>query len=205
MKSAAFTTSRRALIAGFVGLLSAIALTGAPNAVAAGGCPGALTTPFLPWADIDQYWLASGGTFEAKSTWSLAGGAAIASGNETFYVGSKTDSHSLSIPAGGSATTPSTCITFLSPVMRFFATGGNATSPLKVEAIVSTASGTTQTEIASVGASTTWKPTPQILVLANLAALASPDGTTSVKFRFSNPGTAAWKIDDVYVDPWRLK
>ena len=70
---------------------------------------------------------------------------------------------------------------------------------------MSTAFGTTQIQIASVVASTTWALTPPILVLANLAALASPDGTTSVKFRFSNPGTAAWKIDDVYVDPWKLK
>jgi hypothetical protein len=46
---------------------------------------------------------------------------------------------------------------------------------------------------------------PQIFLLANFLALANPDGTTSVKFRFSNPGSAAWKIDDVYVDPWKLK
>ena len=205
MVPAAITTSRRALIAGVIGLLSVIALSGAPSAVAAGGCPGTLTTPFLPWADSDQYWLASGGSFEGKSTWSLAGGAAIASGNETFYVGNQNDSHSLSIPVGGSATTPSICVTLLSPVMRFFATGGNSTSPLKVEVIATTASGTTQQQIASIAASATWAPTPKIFLLANLLALANPDGTTSVKFRFSNPGTSAWKIDDVYVDPWKLR
>ena len=46
---------------------------------------------------------------------------------------------------------------------------------------------------------------PQLDFLAGLGAVMNPDGTTSVKFRFSNPGTAAWKIDDVYVDPWKLK
>jgi hypothetical protein len=202
---AAITTSRRALALGVVGILSALALSATPSAIAAGGCPGSLKTPFLSWADSNQYWLAPEGNFQGKSTWALTGGAAIANGNETFYVGNKNDSYSLSIPAGGSATTPSVCITALSPLMRFFATGGNPTSPLKVEVIATTPVGTMQRTIASVGASANWAPTPQIYFLAGLAALANPDGTMSVKFRFSNPGTAAWKIDDVYVDPWKLK
>ncbi len=205
MATAAFTTPRRALALGVIALLSAIALSSAPGAIAAGGCPGSLTTPFLPWADSNQYWLAPGGTFETKSTWALAGGSAIGSGNETSYVNGKSDTHSLSIPAGGSATTPSICVTPQSPLMRFFAKGGNSTSALKVEVIAPTVFGTVQIKVGSVAASSTWAPSAQIYFLTNLVALLSPDGTTSVKFRFSNPGTAAWQIDDVYVDPWKFK
>lgn len=189
---------RCGLMASVLALLSAFAFGATQNAVAAGGCPGPLTTPFLPWGDSDQYWLAPNGDFEGKSAWTLTGGATIATGNETFSVHKKKDSHSLSIPPGGSAVTPEICVTLSSPQMRFFATGGNSTSPLKVDVIATTPYGTVQGKTASVAASPVWAPTPQI-------ALASPDGTTSVQFRFSNPGTAAWTIDDVYVDPWKLK
>ena len=206
MATAAFTTPRRVLAVGVIALLSALAaLSSAPGAVAAGGCPGSLTTPFLPWGDANQYWLAPGGNFESNSTWALSGGSTVGSGNETFYVNSKNDTHSLSIPAGGSATTPSVCVTLVSPLMRFVAKGGNSTSPLNVEVIATTLSGITQVKIESIAAHSTWALTPQIYLLANLLALANPDGTTSVKFRFSSPGTATWQIDDVYVDPWKFK
>jgi hypothetical protein len=36
-----------------------------------------------------------------------------------------------------------------------------------------------------------------------LATLSAPLGSNSVQFTFSpTDGTGAWRIDDVYVDPW---
>jgi hypothetical protein len=205
--TAAIITSRRALALFLMGLVATLALlSSTPNAIAAGGCPGSLTTPFLPWADSNHYWLAPGGSFEdSHSSWALTGGAAVGSGSETFFVGNTGDKHSLSIPAGGSATTPPICVTVVSPLMRFFAKGGNSASPLKVEVLATTPLGTAQLKVASIPASATWAPTSQVYFLSNILALVGPGGTTSVKFRFSNPGTAAWQIDDVYVDPWKFR
>jgi hypothetical protein len=48
-------------------------------------------------------------------------------------------------------------------------------------------------------------PTPQQLMLANVTGLTSLDGfTSSVQLRFKALGTATWKVDDVYVDPWKI-
>jgi hypothetical protein len=51
----------------------------------------------------------------------------------------------------------------------------------------------------------TWQPTlPQVL-LANATGILSLDGLTSnVQLRLTALGTASWKVDDVYVDPWKI-
>jgi hypothetical protein len=50
-----------------------------------------------------------------------------------------------------------------------------------------------------------WQPTLPVVFLANL--LSPPlltDGTTNVAFRFTPLGAlSGWRIDDVYVDPFK--
>jgi hypothetical protein len=206
MTPAAIITSRRvlALCVGLLGVLAAFG--GTQSAVAAAGCPGALTTPFSGFGDTNQYMLAPGGSFEGSlSGWTLSGGSKITTGNESFQVTAKKDSHALTIPAGGSATTPPICLTVTSPLIRFFASGGNGSSPLNVEVLGSTFLGSYQLKLAQLAASPSWAPTPQVYLFSNLAALASSSGTVNVQLRFSNPGTTSWQIDDVYIDPWKLK
>jgi len=53
----------------------------------------------------------------AGADWSMTGGAAIANGNEFYYVGGSEDSRSLSLPAGASATSPAICV---GPTIRSF-------------------------------------------------------------------------------------
>ena len=57
----------------------------------------------------------------APADWSLQGGAQIVSGNSPFYSNSATDTHSVSIPKGASATTGTMCIGKEHPTLRFFA------------------------------------------------------------------------------------
>ena len=48
-----------------------------------------------------------------------------------------------------------------------------------------------------------WRPTPAFLLLANLTALPIVnDSTASIRLRFT-PHGGDWRIDDVYVDPWK--
>ena len=84
-------------------------------------CPGTSSTVFAPWGDQDQYTPAPGGNFESMSGWTLTGGAAQVVGNESFYVNAKTDTHSLSLPTGATATTPSICVNVYDPTIRLFA------------------------------------------------------------------------------------
>lgn len=183
-----------------------VSVANAKAASASASCPGVAEHPFLPWLDPAAYVLAPGGDFEGKTTtWKLAQGAKPVSGNEPFKVHRSTDSRSLAIPAGGSATSPPICVGLGDPTLRLFAVGGNPTSPLKVEVVYKTLLGTQTQLVTFVPASASWGPTPQAVFLANVTGLTSLDGlTTSVQFRFTALGTAGWTIDDVYVDPWKV-
>jgi hypothetical protein len=203
--TAATTRQLLALLAA-IGALTAISLSPATAGAntSALNCPGSTQQPFKPWLDPASYILAPGGDFEAASAWTLTGGAKIVSGNEPYRVHSASDSHSLSIPAGGSATSPPICVGLAYPTLRLFATGGSLLSPLKVEVIYKTALGTTTQPVLLLPTMPSWAPTLPMLFLANATGMTSLDGlTSSVQFRFTAVGNAGWMIDDVYVDPWR--
>ena len=163
-----------------------------------------LSQPFLPWADVAQYTLTPDGSFEAgAASWSL-NGAAVADGNESFYVTSASDSHSLSIASGGSATSGVMCVGVEHPTLRFFArrVGGTFLSTLRVNVLYENALGLVESlPIGVVTGGSNWSVTPVYAVVANLLPLV-PGERTPVAFKFTPQGGASWVIDDVYVDPW---
>ncbi len=126
---------------------------------------------------------------------------------EPFHVTSPTDSRSLSIPAGASATTPTFCIGVEHPTVRLFAvSSGSLLSALRVEVIYHDLLG--QRRVAALPpltASPTWQPTVPLALLANITSLnVAADNTTQISLRFSaSPSSGNWKIDDVYVDPFK--
>src|SRR5581483_7321191 len=75
---------------------------------------------FAQWGDRSNYVPVPGGSFETGAAgWTLTGGAKVVGGNEPFYLGGSTDSHSLLLPPGSSALTPGVCLTLLTPTLRF--------------------------------------------------------------------------------------
>jgi hypothetical protein len=200
--SNSFVRRVRALVVlGLVGGTIAMAFGAAPASAGLGvACPSPTTTPFAAWSDYANYAFVPDGGFEAgASGWSLGGGARVIAGNESFYVHSKTDKTSLSLPAGASATSPGMCISLLSSKMRFVARG-DAGSKVKVQIIyrglLSSVLGILDGGTYTVGSG--WKPSPQIGMLGGLLPLL----TSSVSFRFTAVGGAA-AIDDVYLDPMK--
>jgi hypothetical protein len=188
--------------------VSALAV-GAPSASASlvDGCPDAdAVQPFLPWGDQSWYVLAPDGAFEqGGDAWSLENGAAVVAGNESFDVGGAGDSWSLSLPDGSRATSADVCIGLDSPTMRFFARNdGDPDASLRVSVIIDTVLGPLTVPVGSVdGGQSSWHPTPIYLLLANLTAIPIVnDGTASIQLRFT-PHGGDWRIDDVYVDPWK--
>lgn len=164
-----------------------------------GGC-GTTSQPFAPFGDNGSYYYAPNGGFEAgASGWTLAGGAAVVAGSETYAVHSATDAYSAAIPTHGSAST-NLCYGLLYPNLRFFvrsANGAPATVHVRIVArsllgILSVLDGGTFT------VSGGWQPSPRLSTL--LSALAAPLGTKSLTLQISvDSGTA--QIDDLYVDP----
>jgi hypothetical protein len=190
-----------ALATGASAANAGVLVTSAPS------CPDqALSKPFAPWLDFADYTALPGGDFEGSGAgWTRTGGAAIAPGNETFYVGSAGDSQSLALPAGSSATSPGICVGLEHPTIRFFAKRGpslmSSLSTLRVEALVELAGGgVLSLPVGVLTGSPSWQPTLPVAIVANLLTL-TPAEHTSVAFRFTSPG-GDWSIDDVKVDPY---
>jgi len=165
-------------------------------------CPNqSLSQPFLRWLDPARYVLLQNGSLEKTTGWSLKGGARLVAGNEPFSVNSPRDRSSLSLPAGSSATSPPTCITLLHPTLRFFAVNsGSPTSALAVDAIVNLAGIRLSLPVGVLLAGSDWQPTLPLPFLTNL--LAPLSGTVS--FRFAPLGSGGgWRVDDVYLDPYK--
>jgi hypothetical protein len=164
----------------------------------------ALAKPFLPWLDVADYTALPGGDFEgAGGDFSLTGGATVAGANESYYVGAASDAGSLSLPAGGSATSPTMCVGLEHPTVRFFAKrrSGGLLSTLRVEALVETATGAVvSTPVGSVAATGSWQPTLPMPMAASLLPLL-PGEHTPVAFRFTAQG-GDFSVDDVWVDPY---
>jgi hypothetical protein len=184
---------------------------GAPAQASSGGCDtAALSQPFLPWYDASQYQLVPGGDFEAQaSDWTLAGDAQVVSGNESFQVTDPADSHSLSLGAGGTATTGTVCLAVEDPTLRLFVRNdGSPLSLLAVSVQFTDPSGNQQSlPLTLVSAGSDWQPTAQIPVALNLLSLPLlSSGATNVNFSFTPVGPGGdWTIDDVYLDPFKTK
>ena len=197
----------RRLRCALVGALALLAIGSAAPASSAGILPGSgcnyppAIQPFLRWGDGASYSLMQGGSFESgASGWLLAGGARVVSGNESYYVTSRTDVRSLAIPTGGAATTPPFCVNLTRPTFRFFASNaGSSTSRLRVKVVFRSVLGILGIlDGGTVAAGSAWQPSPIML-----ATLNAPLGTNSVQFTFyPSDNTGSWRVDDVYVDPW---
>jgi hypothetical protein len=171
------------------GALAAFALA-APQAHAA--CPQQpLDRTFLPWLDPALYQEAPDGGFERGGSWVLHGGAAVVDGNQPYLAGAR----SLDLPAGSSATTAPICVTVAHPTIRFFArNAGSALAPLTVSVQFKTLLGlTAELPVGVVLGGAGWQPTLPLPVVGNLLS-------DEVRFTFTSDG--AWRIDDVYVDPY---
>jgi len=169
-------------------------------------CPDqSLSTPFAQWGDTNNYFLIPGGSFEGTADqvgWDL-NGASLTAGNEPFYVNSSGDSQSLTISAGGSATSPFFCVDNTMSSLRFFAQEATPGSDLQVQALVQTQNGTQTVPVADLadGSMSSWAPTDPIA--GDTSSLENGD-TVQVALEFSVPQSAgSWQIDDLYVDPYR--
>lgn len=167
-------------------------------------CETQISHPFAPWGDNANYVLIPGGSFERGTTqWGLTGGAMTVGGNEPFYVRGAEDERSLVLPPGSSATTPSMCFATGDWHARFFAVNyGLRSSKLKVTVVVRSLLGTLSVlDGGTIANSGVWQPTPEVeLLISNVTSLL---GTKAVSFRFTPTGLGLWRIDDVYLDPFK--
>ncbi len=194
----------RIVIGRILALTCGLFLAGA-GAAFASCAPQPLSTPFSQFGDTNSYFLVPGGSFEGTQDqlgWTLDG-AALTAGNEPFTVGGAADGQSLTIAAGGSATSPYFCVDNTMSSLRLFAQEATGGSDLQLQAMVQTPGGVDTVPLSTLadGSMPNWAPTQPII--GNTSGI--PDGASvMVALQFSVPASqGAWQIDDVYVDPWR--
>jgi hypothetical protein len=167
-----------------------------------------LEQPFTRWGDRATYKALGDGGFEAGGAgWTLSGGADVVSGNESFGVGGADDRRSLVLPAGSRAISPFTCVGLDEPTLRLFAKRRSGLlTTLGVEMQVKTSLGLSLwlPVLPGDAGGTSWHPTAAMPLIANLLTLSSSD-RTAVRFRFTPLLLGSWQIDDVYVDPYRMR
>jgi hypothetical protein len=200
-----------------VAVAAGVAGSTASPASAALTCGNPSERVFQRWLDPLPYDFATNGGFESGAQgWVLSGGAKVVSGNEPFFLNSKSDKFSLALPAGASATSPWTCASVDGLVARLVAVaGGSALGSLQVDLLYRNAGG----QLKTVGltpiltlAHGSWAPTLPIVIvpgtlLTDVAGLSL--GTVEIAFRFrASSGfltSSNWRLDDLYVDPWADK
>ena len=204
---------RRALIAA-AAIVASLALAAPANAgiltASVKDCGDeTLSKPFAQFGDQANYkFVKNGGFEEAAAGWTLMGKAKVVSGNEPWKVAGSSHGKSLVLPAGSSAISPVSCVGLAEPTMRFFAKKNKAPllgiSTLAVSVYVKTSLGlVVPLPIGVILGNGQWKPTPPLLIVANLLPLL-PGDRTPVAFQFT-PVLGEWQIDDVYVDPYRFR
>jgi hypothetical protein len=201
----------RALVLGISTLAATVAAMAATTGAASAAvvCPNPTSHPFAAWNDHSAYALAPDGGFEAGAPgWTLTGGARIVAGNESFAA-SGPGTHSLSLPAGSTATSPPMCIGLVSTGMRaFISNSGSAASRLRVQVVYNGGAGALVGGLgAGLGISDTgafssgaaWAP---MFTPVTMLGGALPLFTPTVQFRFTPLASGgSWRIDDVYLDP----
>ena len=155
----------------------------------------AVSQPFAPWGDPSSYELAPGGDFESSTfPWTLSGGAQVVPGSEPFAATGTLGSSSLSLPAGASAESPSTCVDAGYPTVRFFV-GGTGT------VAVSVVYGPLVIPTGLVVAAGNWAPTPPLVTGSIVGGLLS-GGTAKISLELTGI-TGSPQVDDVFIDPWQ--
>lgn len=171
-----------------------------------GNCPSGGSQVFSPWQDVADYLLAPNGSFElGTGGWSLSGGAAIVSGNEPFY---PTGTHSLSLPSGSSAMSPTVCLGTKQLYIRMFGKDlGGADGGLRVRVywygLLNQLLGFSDFAVFAGGGD--WAPTGQVQsgggLLAPLPVVALLS-SSSARIQVTPLGAGSrWQIDDLYIDP----
>jgi hypothetical protein len=166
------------------------------------GCSTRNSRPaFSTWGDTNQYFVATGGTFEGGATgWTLGGGAAVVADQAPWRVNGGGHDEALRLPGTAEASTRTLCVQSNEESMRFFfKSPGVAGASLKVKITTVNERGMASNSWTIGTSSAGWRVSPQI----PLPDLRDASGQQWITITFEPVNTpATWVVDDVMIDPW---
>lgn len=197
-----------------IAALTALGCFAVPAAAQA-ACPTPPTAKvFRAFGDSSDYFLAPNGGFESGTTAWTVSNASVVSGNESSQLHGSADAHSLRIAPGGEAVSAPICVDTTRTGYRFFARHPGAVSgpSMKVSIRLAGPDGVARdlpidtldgATYQSWTPSRFWDPSIAAGIFKQLGFTA--DDTTSVRLVFDVAGDygASWRIDDLYIDPYR--
>jgi hypothetical protein len=194
--------------------LVAVACFVTPAAAQAACEPVATTKAFQAFGDSSEYFLAPNGGFESGSAgWSLTN-ASVVAGNESYFLNGKGDTRSLAIAPGGQAVSSAFCVDTTRTGFRFFAQ--QAASPSAPDLLVSIRwvgpDGLTRlirvdrlagANYRSWAPSRFWAPQLAAQLFKRLGFTEADTASVRLIFQVENEAGPGWRIDDLYIDPFR--
>lgn len=162
---------------------------------------------FSSWGDEGAYYLAPQGDLETTDGWSLDKHAVTVAENSPFGTGSS----SLLLPEKGEAISPAMCVSVAHPTIRLFASNtGDPDARLEVEIFFEDLAGKVKKlKVARLRGGPAWAPTTIVPLHVNLLGAAAEDGFTAIAVKLKakdvKSKTGGWKVDDLYVDPFRSR
>ena len=196
---------KRVLLGGIVAVIATSTLgIGAASAADIPCTPRALSKAFAQFGDMNDYFVVADGTFEnGTGTWRVSGPSAIANQQAPWKVNGAGHTKSLTLGNKGTAQTRSTCVNVGEDWMRFFykASPGKGTS-LTVTVTSTSDMGTNSTSVVIPGGGNGWLVSPAIAI----PNVRGENFEQDVTITFKSEGRGAnWQIDDVMIDPFKVR
>lgn len=196
-------------IIGLAAVSAAALAVAAPLASAATSTTTTTTSPcanlsytpvFKAYLDVNNYFLAPDGGFEAGGAgWTLNGSSVVLDGGLPLTPAA--DARSLEIPAGATVTSPPICSNENTPTFRFMTKSRSLLSGWwSVSVSYLNKNGAKEKVTASRAPYFVWTPTPAIALKTNLIK-TDATGWGSVQISITAPSNSALRIDDLYIDP----
>jgi hypothetical protein len=195
-----------------VAALTALACFALPAAAQA-ACPTPPTVKaFQAFGDSSDYFLADNGGFESGTTAWTVSNASVVSGNESSHVHGSADARSLKIAPGGEAVSSPICVDTTRTGYRFFARQPGLGPDMKVSIRFVGPDGVARdlpvdtlpgAGYQSWTPSRFWDPSIATQIFRQLGFTADTTASIRLVFDVANVSGAAWRIDDVYIDPYR--
>jgi hypothetical protein len=153
---------------------------------------------FSKWGDHNYYELAPEGGFEeGGSGWTLAGGAQLVEGNESYFLNGSEDKTALSLPYGSSATSPRVCVDETTPAFRLMDANGGARSSKLTVTVTYELAETDKERDSEIRGEEEWGPSR----LLRLKAGKNTERVARITLEPNDP-KGEWLVDDLYVDPF---